>query len=177
MCRLGARQLVLLREPNCSKFVKVIGPSSALVMRVLDFRHIAPSQNQNFSKASMVADIEDISHYSCNNRGRVDKISESVSPTFDIILWQFGSRPPSERSFLYKTKIWGGQLALASPYSKLWGRLSPRDLRPCNLDTPKHTITDLLKVKCVCSRRSGVSSYCSRRINIITLIVIVSAAV
>ena len=33
----------------------------------------------------------------------------------------------TERSFLYyMTKIWGGQFALASPYSKFWGDLSPR---------------------------------------------------
>ena len=37
-----------------------------------------------------------------------------------------------ERSFLYTymAKSGGGQFALAFPYSKFWGDLSPRDLRP-----------------------------------------------
>ena len=33
----------------------------------------------------------------------------------------------TERSFVYRyDKIWGGQFAIASPYSKFWMRLSPR---------------------------------------------------
>ena len=44
-------------------------------------------------------------------------------------------RPQNAPFCIYMTKIWGGQFALASPYSKFWGDLShlphPRDLRPC----------------------------------------------
>jgi len=55
-------------------------------------------------------------------------------------------RPQNAPFCIYMTEIWGGQFALASPYSKFWGDLSPaspHDLRPCCLYTCVHgAVTD-----------------------------------